>query len=37
LLFPIIDPAVEQGAPHVILSMCYNRDEIKARIDAAVL
>jgi H+-transporting ATPase len=25
-----------QGAPHVILNMCYNKDEIKSQVDAKV-
>ncbi len=37
LLFLMIDPAVEQGAPHVILNMCHYKDEIKARVDTMVL
>ncbi len=28
--------AVGQGAPHVLLSMCHNKDEIKPRVDAKV-
>jgi hypothetical protein len=33
----LITPYVGQGAPHSILAMCHNKDEIKAQVEAAVL
>ena len=36
-LLLLIAPAVGQGAPHVVLSMCYNKDEIKPHVDRKVL
>ena len=33
----LIAPDVWQGAPRVILNMCFNKEEIKAQVDAKVL
>ena len=35
-MWSLMAPGLEQGAPHVILNMCYNKDVIEAQVVSKV-